>query len=285
MNLGSGRFYEFGPFRIDTAKRVLLKNGKVVQLTPKAFDLLLVLARNKGELVEKSELIRELWPNTFVEEANLSVNMSALRKALGEKANEHLYIATAPGRGYRFVAEVVAVPDELPAGGNHALPASVDKGMRDPGVSVRNPSARSAEAPESRRRMLFAVMLILAVGTSALYLWTGAGHAARPPEKKSIAILPFKVIGTDAADEYLGLALTDVLIARLSSVGQITIRPTSAVQRYLSLERDPVSVGRELNVESVVEGTVQKTDNRVRLTIHLVAASSGELVCRTQSCL
>ncbi len=282
MSLESDRFFEFGPFRMDVLKRVLLKDENVVQLTPKTFDLLLALVRRQGKLVEKSELLQELWPDTFVEEANLSVTMSALRKALGERANEHLYIVTIPGRGYRFVAELTAVSDDREAVDDQRFGAGVNgelrpEPLREAGLAAHS-SARRPTVSRGAKFSYLVIMLLLAAGASALYLWPGAGHGVRPAAKKSIAILPFKVLGTDAADDYLGLALTDVLIARLSGVGQITIRPTSAVRRYQGLDGDPVSIGRELNVESIVEGTVQKTDNRIRLTVRLVGSRGGQLL-------
>ncbi len=98
--------YEFDGFRVDPVRRRLLKGGEQVSLTPKAFSILVVLLENRGEVVEKEELIRRIWPDTFVTEANLTQNISSLRKALGERANDHRYVVTVPGRGYSFVAEV-----------------------------------------------------------------------------------------------------------------------------------------------------------------------------------
>jgi TolB-like protein/Tfp pilus assembly protein PilF len=105
-------FYEFGPFRLAMADRLLLRDGEAVPLTPKLFDILVVLVENNGNLVEKNDLIEEVWPNSFVGENNLTVNISALRKALGDSHNEHHYIETVPRRGYRFVATVKQVSSE-----------------------------------------------------------------------------------------------------------------------------------------------------------------------------
>ena len=99
-------FYEFGPFRIDVIRRLLHRNGEVVPLTPKTFEVLLALIESPGETVEKDELMRRIWPDSFVEEVNLAYHISLLRKALGERRNEHNYILTISGRGYRFVAAV-----------------------------------------------------------------------------------------------------------------------------------------------------------------------------------
>ncbi|HZB44976.1 MAG TPA: winged helix-turn-helix domain-containing protein, partial [Pyrinomonadaceae bacterium] len=112
--------YGFGPFVLDARRRLLLRDGDPVQLTPKALDLLVALVERRGRVVEKDELLRVVWPDQFVEEANLSVNMSALRKALGERASENQFVATVPRRGYRFVAEVRELKDEG-AGASHQV--------------------------------------------------------------------------------------------------------------------------------------------------------------------
>ncbi len=106
MNSQSHQCYEFGPFQVDIAEHSLLRDGKPVSLTPKVFDLLKVLVQNNGRLVEKDELLKEVWPDSFVEEGNLNRNVSILRKVLGEDATGKPYIETVPKRGYRFVASV-----------------------------------------------------------------------------------------------------------------------------------------------------------------------------------
>src|ERR1700688_951421 len=98
--------YEFGPFRFDPMERMLSNEGQVIPLAPKGLDLLFALIRNAGRVVAKEELMREVWPNTFVEENNLTVNISALRKMLGNGSSDQCYIQTVPRRGYRFAASV-----------------------------------------------------------------------------------------------------------------------------------------------------------------------------------
>src|ERR1700733_10571450 len=104
--------YEFGPFQADTVRRLLFREGQQIPVTSKAFDTLEVLIRNRDRVLEKDELLKTIWPNSFVEEANLAQNVSALRKALGEVPGENLYIATVPGRGYRFVGSIRAPAPE-----------------------------------------------------------------------------------------------------------------------------------------------------------------------------
>src|SRR5262249_32238841 len=109
MSKQVSHLYEFGPFRIDVGERLLLREGEAVPLTPKAFETLLLLVESAGHTVEKDELMRRLWPDTFVEEANLANNISLLRKALDEGPNGHEYIKTVPRRGYRFVGDVKTI--------------------------------------------------------------------------------------------------------------------------------------------------------------------------------
>src|ERR1700694_2827061 len=106
------RCYEFGPFRIDPVKRLLLRAGEPVLLTPKAFEILLLLVEKRGEVLLKEELMQSIWRNTVVEEGNLNRNISTVRKVLGESPGDHRYIVTIPGRGYRFVADVAEAWDE-----------------------------------------------------------------------------------------------------------------------------------------------------------------------------
>src|SRR5215213_8074866 len=107
MNEPLAQIYEFGDFRLDAAKRLLLKgDGEPVALTPKVFDTLFYFVRHAGKIIEKDELMAAIWTDTIVEENNLSQNISILRRALGEKRGEHRFIATIPGRGFKFVAEV-----------------------------------------------------------------------------------------------------------------------------------------------------------------------------------
>jgi DNA-binding winged helix-turn-helix (wHTH) protein/Tfp pilus assembly protein PilF len=210
-------FYEFGAFRVDPGKRLLLREGQPVPLTAKAFDTLLVLVENQGRVLEKDELMRLVWPDTVVEESNLSQNVFTLRKVLGEQPHEHLYIATVPRRGYQFVAEVRQTP-------------------------------ASATAP-----------------------------AASPslPAARSLAVLPFISLGPKDTDEYLGLGMADALITRLGNIRRIVVRPTSAVRAYVGQTPDPVAAGRSLGVDMVLEGSIQRAGDRIRVTVQLVSVDAG----------
>jgi len=104
-------YYEFGPYRLETNERILLREGQLVPLTPKAFETLLALVESGGHILDKEDLLKKVWPDTFVEEVSLAKKVSILRKVLGEDVDHH-YIETIPRRGYRFVADVREVCQE-----------------------------------------------------------------------------------------------------------------------------------------------------------------------------
>src|SRR6516164_7489533 len=145
------RVYEFGPFRLNPQKRIVLREGELLPLTPKCFDLLLALVKHHDEILVKEELMQTVWRDTIVEEGNLNRHISTLRRLLGESPNDHRYIVTVPGRGYRFVAEVREV-DEHPTVIRHderARTTTADFGTDGP---ARRGTLPSAPAPEIVRR-------------------------------------------------------------------------------------------------------------------------------------
>lgn len=200
--------FEFGPFRLDRRTRVLWRAGRLEPLPPRALDLLAALAERPGDVLTKTELLARVWPDVVVEEANLSVQVSALRKALGTRDDGRSWIATVPRRGYSLAA---AAPSAAPA----------------------------------------------------------------PPR---VAVLPLRLIGPpdDAAGEpYLGVALADALIGRLTASGRLIVRPTRAVLKYAAGDVDPERAGQELGVEAVLDGSVQLRGGRLRVSLQLVPARGG----------
>ena len=109
MSKSESHLYEFGEFQLDATRRILLRRGESVAIAPKVYEVLLVLVETAGQSLCKDELLRRVWPDTVVEESNLTVSVSALRKVLGEGRGEHQFIATLPGIGYQFVAPVAQV--------------------------------------------------------------------------------------------------------------------------------------------------------------------------------
>lgn len=285
MSQQTERQYEFGPFRIDPLKRLLLRDGQAVALASKSFDTLLLLVERRGEVMLKDELMQRLWPDTTVEENNLTQQISALRRALGERAAEHRYIVTVPGRGYGFVSDVREVCGEgadliLEQRTRSLITIDVEEEQPEGRASnrVAEVELRPAVAPVAGRRPrahLFAMALVgLALTLLALFTYRQFAQDARRHEAvalpKSVAVLPFKSLNAGANDEFLGAGMSDTLIAKLSNVRQINVRPTSAVLKYAGPPVNTLAAGRELGVDAVLEGTVQRAGERVRVTVQLL---------------
>ena len=296
--------YEFGPYRIDVRRRVLLRAGEpVAGMTPKLVETLLALVARSGEIVGKDELMAAVWPDAFVEESNLSSNISHLRKALGTDADGRAYIETFPKRGYRFTAEVRACAEQSSTRVVAAPPVEVAAGADDAVIIARRTRAHivthteadAADAappplalpPAVRRRrapfvLLASAVALLTLGGLALWLWHGqrARGPASAAEVKTLAILPFRVLdapaaGAQAADAYLGLGMADALITKLGNLHHVVARPTSAVRRYAAAQDDPVKAGRELGVDAVLVGNIQRAGERLRVTVQLLRVTDG----------
>lgn len=288
MSKRSKLFYEFGPFRLDTTERVLLRDGTPVPLTPKVFELLNVLVENSGHLVEKDKLLEKVWPDTMVEEGSINRNVSTLRKALGEDASEQQYIETVPKRGYRFIAPVREL-DEQSAG-------PIIEGHTSPRLSVKEEIIRSIEpdpaflkAPlyanrrettrvRSRPALLILGFFILAAGLAVAIHFATSNRPNEPAQAsafKTTAVLPFKLIGEESGDEYLKLGMADALITKLSNLRQISVRPTSAIRKYVATGQDAVTAAQDLGVESILDGNIQRLGDRIRVTVQLINAHDG----------
>lgn len=300
MNEDSQRVFEFGPFRLDVAEHVLLREGKPVPLTPKAFELLVALVEHGGRLVEKEHLIKTLWPDTFAGDSNLNSNVSTLRKALGQVGDGHRYIETVPTRGYRFKvpgresADVgEGLVEELVLEKHTLTRVTTEEDGRAGGGDDLQPLPARASLPAgtvARRRsgwglrgVALGLLCLLLVGVSAALYYSRTSAESRGEEPKvagrpplrSIAVLPFKAIGAEGASEYLSLGMTDALITRLGNVRRVVVRPTSAVRRYSGPLQDPLAAAREQGVEAVLDGSVQRAGDRVRVTVQLYRARDG----------
>ena len=278
--------YEFGDFQLDADKRVLLRrDGWPVPLKPKIFETLLYLIEHNGTVLEKDELMRAVWPDTVVEENNLSQNISQLRRALGETPDQHRYIVTVPGRGFRFVAAVSTHTDDDARGAADGISPS-HAAKRSEAVSTGAVGSKPAGGLKSNLRLIvIACVLVAGLSAAGLFLWrarTGTAPAAPPAPVsapiKTIAVLPFKPLVQDEEDQALQLGMADTLIAKLSNSRGVVVRPISAVRRYSALEQDPQVAGRELNVEAVLDGYIQKRGDRIRVTARLLSVGDGKQV-------
>lgn len=261
--------YEFDTFRLEVAERRLCRAEEVIPLPPKAFDLLFVLLEHPGHLLEKEELLQAVWPDAVVEEVNLANTISLLRKAMGEGAHEHRFIETVPRRGYRFVAAVQKSEGSI-AELNviESAPLSAPNAAREPTI---------ARFKRWGRRHVLAVSLsILLLGlVGTLSVWQRKPPPVAAPPFNSLAVLPFKSLQSDGSDEHLGLGLADTLITKLGGLRQLIVRPTSAVRKYNSPEQDPLAAGREQQVDAVLDASLQRNGDKVRVTVRLLKVGDG----------
>ncbi len=311
MEKQSKHLYEFGDFQLDLAERRLWRGEEIVPLKAKVFDVLVLLVENAGHLLEKDWLMRELWRESFVEEVNLNVHISTLRKALGETASEHRYIETVPKRGYRFVAKVTekvsndgltttgAAREESETNDTNFMqsdlqvetlpaepPSNITTGLMaeesQPLAEVQTLAIRSsAQNPTAPRRFSWAQVamlaaILLAVISVAIYLlWATRAKESSHENLKSVAVLPFKTLSKDEADSALAIGMADAIITKIGNLKKINVRPTSAVLKYSDAAEDSIAIGKQLQVDAILEGLVQKSDKRVRITAKLIRVQDG----------
>ena len=264
--------YEFGRFRLKVAERVLLREGELVPLTPKVFDILVTLVENGGQVVAKDDLMKRVWPNTFVEEGNLTQNISLLRKALGETAGGVQFIETVPRRGYRFVAET----NETWGEGGHAEAAG--NGHNEKALSFEAPAERPlAAVPESsqpartKRTPVFAAFgVMLLVGIISVVYFTGWSKSGNASAIQSIAVLPFVDESADPDAQYINDKIAESLINSLSKLPQLRVVPRSVVAGYKGKQIDPRKVGSELNVRAVVTGSMRRHGDIISIQADLI---------------
>lgn len=297
MDKKQGCLYEFGSFYLDTNEYRLLHGQKVVPLSPKVLETLLVLVRNSGHVVTKDELMGAVWPGTFVEESSLTQNISILRKALRE-GNEEPCIETVTKRGYRFIAPVRVLNGVNidPGSGELVLQERTatkviiqdseefdgEEKEESPTGSLLAFSSSPARLHLKRRFMALGLVSLLFSGAVGGYLWNRARVGKTSSQSinsvrsvRSLAILPLRQLGNESDNEYLGLGMADALIVKFSRFQQLSVLPTSTIIRYAGQSPDALTVGRELGVEAILEGTVQRDGERCRVTVMLINVSDG----------
>jgi DNA-binding winged helix-turn-helix (wHTH) protein/TolB-like protein len=242
------RIYAFGPFVLDTARHLLLRDGEPVAVTPKSYDTLLVLVENSSSLMSKDELMKALWPDHTVEEANLTQQISTIRKILGDSGGER-YIVTVPGRGYRFAAPVRSLPD---------------------------PSPTPTPAPPVKRwRQRAWIVAAAAIAVVAL-----AFIAMRSRAPASLAVLPFQNLTHDTDMNYLGFSLADAIITKLDYVNSLTVRPSYAVSRYRDQASDLRAIANDLRVDTLLTGNFIREGDDLRITVQLIDVKPEKILWR-----
>src|SRR5688572_30026012 len=277
--MGQFSEFRFGDFVLDAAQHRLLRSGEDVYLPPKTFELLLHLAQNRGRVLTKDELLEAVWPEVNVVENTLAQRIREIREALGDAAHGGRFIKTVPKVGYQFIAELDHEPTVVEAS---PLPLASPEAADTLGIAGgwRGPET---EAPASNHRQLtppVAIACVILVGLTVAGYYLAGGRAAPPRGSPavitSIAVLPFKPLVADSRDASLELGMADSLIMKLGSLGNITVRPLSAVRRYTDVEQDAAEAGRELRVDSVLEGHIQRLQDRIRVSVSLRRVRDGQ---------
>jgi TolB-like protein/DNA-binding winged helix-turn-helix (wHTH) protein/Tfp pilus assembly protein PilF len=274
------QIYEFGPYRLDAAERLLMRDGEAVPLQPKVFDLLLALVERHGHLLEKDELMKLVWPDVVVEEANLSTNISILRRTLGEDGNGRRFIETVPRRGYRFVAPV-----------RNGQKMTVEPGIAEiaqaPNAQQETPvSAATEEAPArgagrwapGRPRLAVSLAVLLLLGViGAVIFWSQKRRSDAPTDQiRSLAVIPFDNFSGDPAQEYLADGMTEALITELSKIGSLRVTSRTSVMQYKAARKPLPEIAGELSVDVIVAGSVQRSGDKIGITAQLIRATTDQ---------
>jgi TolB-like protein/DNA-binding winged helix-turn-helix (wHTH) protein/tetratricopeptide (TPR) repeat protein len=249
--------YRFENFTLDLARGCLFSNAAEVKLRPKTFEALRYVVVNAGRLVSKEELVRAVWPDSFVSDNSLAQCFLEIRKALED--DDQRIIKTVSRRGYVFDVPVQKGPGHL----TQILPAEPQR------VATANKAVHIGLS----KRVGWAALAALAI--AAIGVWI-LGPARSPrPVPPAVAVLPFQSLVGSESDEFLELGMADALITKLSNVSEITVRPTSAVRTYTDRKRDPVQIAKQLRVAYVLDGSLQEKEGRIVVTVQLIGVPEG----------
>jgi TolB-like protein/DNA-binding winged helix-turn-helix (wHTH) protein/Tfp pilus assembly protein PilF len=255
------RHLRFGIFEVDLRAGELTKNGRRVRLQEQPFQLLATLLGRPGELVTRQELQAVLWPDTTVDyDHGLNKAVSKVREALGDSAEHARFIETVASRGYRFLADVAVVGDP-----SDARMIATDTAPARSGVDVSLASPR-------RFSLKYALSLVLAVLAAGIIGWLcyPLQHAA--PKVRSLAVLPLQNISNDPSQDFFADGMTDELITQLGQIGSLRVISRSSAMNYKNVHKPLAEIARELNVDAIVEGSVLRAGDRVRISAQLIQA-------------
>jgi TolB-like protein/DNA-binding winged helix-turn-helix (wHTH) protein/Flp pilus assembly protein TadD len=285
---GARRFYEFGPFRLDPNRHRLFRGDEVVALSPKAIETLILLVENRGKLLERETLMDALWPDVIVEDANLTVAVSQLRKALNQNGDKGEFIETIPRVGYRFVADTCEVIKEpaplIPEERKRLQPIADNAEANGTTTAPREWQPKISLLPEQRRprrmqrRLIVALALCLIIAVTAIAYRRVRSSSSAPANISSVAVLPLKNLTGDPTAEYFSDGMTESLISELSKIPELKVISRASVFMFKGKEIDPTEAGRQLGVASIVEGSLLKSKDRIRIQLRLVAAADGHII-------
>lgn len=280
------RVYAFGDFRLNTLERVLENAGHPISVVPKALDVLIVLVENRGRIVEKEDLMRKVWPETFVEDNNLAFNVSVLRKLFGETGAAQHYIETVPKRGYRFIADVVEIPEkELP--GISAVAGDLAGKSAPPNGAVHLPEPLHRPSRFARPRIFVTALLSLTVGGILTYYFH---RTPKLTDKDTVVLTDFiNTTGDPVFDGTLreGLAVQLEQSPFLSLISDERIRQTLHLMGQAADARLTPELAREIcertGSDAVLEGSIASLGSRYVLGLRAKNCRTGDVLDQQQA--
>jgi TolB-like protein/DNA-binding winged helix-turn-helix (wHTH) protein/Flp pilus assembly protein TadD len=259
-------------FELDVRAYELRRAGRVLKLERIPMELLLLLIEQKGQLVARDQIVQRIWGKDVFLDTDNSINAAVrkIRQVLKDDPEKPRFVQTITGRGYRFIASI-REPD---------VPPAVDREpLQQATVVAPAPSPAStqvtSQSPHWLRtpRGLIPVSAVLLFVALAVAYYIRRTNAVDSPQ--TLAVLPFRPLSTGAGDEYLELGMADALITKLSRSGRLIVRPTSAIRKYTAPDTDVLAAGRALQVDSILEGNIQRADDRLRVSLRLLRVRDG----------
>ena len=244
--------FEFGPFRYDAGQRLLFRGAELVPLGPKVADTLHVLLERRGQVVDKAELMKLVWPDAAVEEVGLARNISLLRKVLDDDSGQNLYIETIPRRGYRFTAQVATPP------------------------------VAAAPEPRRRQRHLWRWSILLGCAIAAALFTYYQFFVPSPYLAKShgasLAVVPFPCLCPGMDGDKFSTGLNDLVVTGLSKLNGVQVIAPSTVRRHQHAGISMGLMARLLRLDVLVEGSIQRLDNRLRIAARVVDVPTSRVI-------
>ncbi len=261
------RYYRFAEFELDALEETLSVDGSPLSLNRRTFQVLLLLLKRRGEVVAKQEFFEQIWAGSFVEDNNLTVAITALRKAIGDNPKQPRFIENLPRRGYRFIAPVTAVAEN----------PTEDAASQEEEITSGSRSGRSRLIARIVAVCLLALIVIAGVGYTGLFPSAGSPASERIT---SVAVLPFQYQSDDSA--YLADGLTEGVIKNLSGFPQLRVVDKNSANQYRNTEKDLAAIGRELNVRGIVTGKIERDGDVMIVTSELRDESNNVQVWKQQ---
>jgi len=268
--------FRFGTYEVSLQSGEVRKAGLRIRVQQQPMKLLEILLERQGEVVTREEFRSRVWPNDNFGDFDLALNIAIgkLRSALGDSAENPRFIETLPKRGYRFIAEVSVVDGASHAKGSG--PATGDLAGTDPADELENAKLTVAPRPQlsPTPRIAVAIVAVLILSILAIWLFRSREHA--PTGIRSLAVLPLENLSGDAAQNYFADGMTDELITDLAQISALRVISRTSAMVYKGARKPLPQIARELNVDAVVEGTVLRSGDQVRITAQLIDASTDK---------